>query len=303
MSFLRCHECHMPSPRPSTEPSHRSWALRLHWNTPKYGDNELRFPYMKEMLKKVSEIWASALKTFPQRCHSPKNVKVYRFEGRQITNLPGAPACLRPACLFHKIFLHLIRFMNFGAGHKLVISSPCKFLLRPTIEFVFSQIGRQQRAECYWYFPYQALQNIIKMTDRTRCTETPRRMLWPENQTQTKTKLTLKITLLWNLRLGSAVERHCTDCGSAVERHCTDVSQRPAPSHVIRDSSKLKAQAAISSEILVRIYECTRRHNPEDGMWSTFLSKAPRFPTVHCALRPLVLFSRVHTHRIRRLNR
>jgi hypothetical protein len=52
----------------------------------------------------------------------------------QVSGRPclGHPQVSGRPCLSHFIFLHLIRLMTFGAGHKLVSSSPCNFLVRPT---------------------------------------------------------------------------------------------------------------------------------------------------------------------------
>jgi len=171
-------------------------VLRRHWNTRKYGASKLAFPHTKEYLRKVSEILTSALKTFPQPCPGPKKLKINRFEGRQIITCQGRPHVSGRPCPFHLVFLHLICSMIFGAGQLLCTQLPVRLTTYP----VFSQFGRQQRAEYFRYFVYLALQNIIKMTERTGSTQAPRRMLWPENQMHSANKIDFEDFTLLELR-------------------------------------------------------------------------------------------------------
>jgi hypothetical protein len=52
------------------------------------------FPHAKELLRKVSAIWARAFKNIRQPCPAPKKLQEYRFDGRQVISLPEAPTWL-----------------------------------------------------------------------------------------------------------------------------------------------------------------------------------------------------------------
>ena len=52
------------------------------------------FPHAKEILRKLSAIWARALTNIRQPCPRPKKFEEYMFKGGQMFR---APTCLRPA--------------------------------------------------------------------------------------------------------------------------------------------------------------------------------------------------------------
>jgi hypothetical protein len=67
-------------------------------------------PQMKEFLRKLSAVWAPALKNGCQPCPKLKSLKNIGLKGCQMNGLPGAPTCLAPAP-YATYFYHL-RFVG-----------------------------------------------------------------------------------------------------------------------------------------------------------------------------------------------
>jgi len=90
-----------------------------------------RYPHAKELLQKLSDIWARALKNIRHTCLRPRKYKEYRFEGRQIINALRAPTCLGPALGFTKS-------INTETGKKLIINPKNRQKCIDNLFFVYS---------------------------------------------------------------------------------------------------------------------------------------------------------------------
>lgn len=138
----------------------------------------------------MSEIWARALKTLSQVCPGLKNFKINRFEARQISNLLGAPAGLGPARPLPLNFpsfnpLNDLRCRT-QPGQFLSMQLPCSSYNR-TLFFRSSVDNKGLSTSVTLLTGHCRI--LLKMTERTGSIQTPRRMLWPENQMHSANKI------------------------------------------------------------------------------------------------------------------
>jgi hypothetical protein len=71
--------------------------LRHYWNNQRYGASNLRCPYVKEFIQKLSEILARTLMKICQSCPRPEKFKNCQFEGAP-NYLPVWGAYISEAC-------------------------------------------------------------------------------------------------------------------------------------------------------------------------------------------------------------